>query len=312
MRTRNLIITSSALCVLGIAPGVSWPLAAAGRTAAAAERAVAVGDLHGDLESSLAVLRMAGVVDAEGHWSAGAATLVQTGDTTDRGPDSRGVLALMARLESEATAAGGTVVALMGNHEVMNLTGDLRYVSAADVAGFGGAEARRAAFSAAGTEGAWLRAHGITARVGDTVFAHGGISARFAALGVDGINAAASAALAGAASADVLGAEGPLWLRDYLLADEAVACPELRRALTALGARRMVVGHTTQRSGRIASRCEGAVLGIDTGISAHYGGHLAALELRPIAEDGVTDAWALYADGAVDLPDPSDQSAPSR
>jgi hypothetical protein len=61
----------------------------------------------------------------------------------------------------------------------------------------------------------------------------------------------------------------------------------------------MVVGHTTQRSGEVAVRCNGALLGIDTGISDHYGAHLAAIELR-----GGVDAWALYPDGPEDLPDP--------
>ena len=72
----------------------------------------------------------------------------------------------------------------------------------------------------------------------------------------------------------------------------------IKTALTALGARRMVIGHTTQESGQIAVRCGGALLGIDTGISAHYGGHHAAVELTG------DDARAIYATGTVDLPDP--------
>ncbi|MCK6525166.1 metallophosphatase, partial [Myxococcota bacterium] len=60
----------------------------------------------------------------------------------------------------------------------------------------------------------------------------------------------------------------------------------------------MVVGHTTQRSGEVATRCGGALLGIDTGISSHYGGHLAAVELKK------GDAWAIYPTGPKDLQDP--------
>jgi hypothetical protein len=73
----------------------------------------------------------------------------------------------------------------------------------------------------------------------------------------------------------------------------------LADALEDLGAVRMVVGHTTQRTGRVAVRCDGALLGIDTGISAHYGGNLAAVQI-----DG-GNAMALYPSGPVDLPDPS-------
>ena len=82
-----------------------------------------------------------------------------------------------------------------------------------------------------------------------------------------------------------------------------MACEELTRALTAMSASRMVVGHTTQRTGRIASRCGGALLGIDTGISAHYGGHHSAVQIR------AGDATAIYPTGTEDLPDPPTATA---
>lgn len=268
-----------ALLLLACAPAPA-PSAAAAPPPAAPERIVAVGDLHADLPAALAAFRLAGVVDAAGRWSGGRTWLVQTGDVTDRGPDSRGVLALLQRLRMEAEAAGGRVVPLLGNHEAMTVQGDWRYVSAEDVVGYGGMEPRRAAFGATGADGAFLRTLDAVARVGDTVFAHGGISAVYAAHGIDGLNRAARAALDGPDPLGVLGPDGPLWNRAYVLADPVPACAELERALASLGASRMVVGHTTQRDGRIGSRCEGRLYAIDTGISAHYGRHLSALELR--------------------------------
>ena len=71
---------------------------------------------------------MTGLVDDEVHWAGGKAHFVQTGDLLDRGTDTRQVLDLMMRLEKEAKKAGGRVHALLGNHEVMNMLGDLRYV----------------------------------------------------------------------------------------------------------------------------------------------------------------------------------------
>lgn len=263
-----------------------------------AGRIVAVGDLHGDVDASLSVLRLAGLVDDQGHWAGGTTTLVQTGDTTDRGPSSRGVLELMIRLEQEAPAAGGRVLALLGNHEAMNLTGDWRYVSPQDLADFGGEEARREALSPSADLGRWLRARDTAVQLDDVVFVHGGLRPEWARLGAEGVSRAVRDALLGTGPPTVLGVEGPLWYRGYMMAPEPLACGELSQALTAMGARRMVVGHTTQRSGKIASRCNGQILAIDTGISAHYGGHIAALELA----DG--DARALYPDGPVDLPDP--------
>jgi hypothetical protein len=78
-----------------------------------------VGDVHGYLAELLAALEEQGLVDAEGHWSAGTARLWFLGDFTDRGPDGIGVIDLVMRLSAEAAAAGGYCKALMGNHELL-------------------------------------------------------------------------------------------------------------------------------------------------------------------------------------------------
>ncbi len=112
--------------VLALALLVSLP--------AAGQRVVAVGDVHGDADALAGILQRAGVTDAERHWSGGGAILVQTGDLLDRGDHPREVLDLMMALEKQAPRTGGRVIALLGNHEIMNLVGDLRYVTSA---GFG-------------------------------------------------------------------------------------------------------------------------------------------------------------------------------
>ena len=100
------------------------------------ERVVAIGDVHGAYDRFVGILRAAGVVDARARWSGGRAILVQTGDLLDRGPDSRKVLDLLRRLEREAARAGGRVYSLLGNHEVMRMVLDWRYVSAGELAAF--------------------------------------------------------------------------------------------------------------------------------------------------------------------------------
>jgi hypothetical protein len=100
------------------------------------QRIVAVGDVHGAYDRFVAILRSAGLVDGRQRWSGGRAVLVQTGDILDRGPDSRRALDLLMRLEREASRAGGRVHALLGNHEVMRMLGDLRYVSTGEYAAF--------------------------------------------------------------------------------------------------------------------------------------------------------------------------------
>jgi hypothetical protein len=79
------------------------------------------GDVHGHRAQLEAALREAELIDAAGAWTGGAAELWFLGDLVDRGPDSLGVIDLVMRLQTEATAAGGQVECLLGNHEVMFL-----------------------------------------------------------------------------------------------------------------------------------------------------------------------------------------------
>ncbi|MFE7564990.1 metallophosphoesterase [Kitasatospora sp. NPDC057500] len=80
-----------------------------------------VGDVHGYLDELRAELRHQGIIDADGHWSAGRARIWFLGDFTDRGPDGIGVIDLVMQLAAEAAAAGGYCRALMGNHELLFL-----------------------------------------------------------------------------------------------------------------------------------------------------------------------------------------------
>jgi hypothetical protein len=101
-----------------------------------AERIVAMSDPHGAYDAMVATLANAGVIDGDRHWAAGGTHLVITGDLLDRGADSRPIMDLVMRLEAEAAEAGGQVHLTLGNHEVMNLIGDLRYVAPGEYAAF--------------------------------------------------------------------------------------------------------------------------------------------------------------------------------
>lgn len=101
-----------------------------------AERVVAVGDLHGDYGAYLDIVEAAGVADKKGNWTGGDAVFVQLGDFTDRGPDSLKIVRHLQGLEQAAPKAGGKIVVLVGNHEAMNVSGDLRYVHPGEFAAF--------------------------------------------------------------------------------------------------------------------------------------------------------------------------------
>ncbi len=104
-------------------------------------RVVAVGDVHGAYDRFVAILREAALLDGRQRWSGGTATLVQVGDILDRGGDSRRILDLLRQLESEAARAGGQVRVILGNHEVMRMAGDWRYVSRGEYDAFKSADA---------------------------------------------------------------------------------------------------------------------------------------------------------------------------
>jgi len=190
------------------------------------DRIVAVSDIHGAYGALIETLQTANVIDEKLAWSGGKTHFVITGDLLDRGPESRRIMDLIIRLEYESRRAGGRVHQLLGNHEVMNLIGDLRYVADEEYAAFldiESAEERefwyqrfrrgkpadvdestvrsefdekappgyfghRRAFRADGIYGKWLLKKPLMVVINDTVFVHGGIPPFVEVYGLDGVN----------------------------------------------------------------------------------------------------------------------------
>ena len=140
----------AALAALSFAVLLSAPRSGVAAAAAAA-RVVAIGDIHGDAAAFRAILEQTGLLNGQGRWTGGTATLVQTGDYLDRGARVREVLDLLMTLEDDAKAAKGRAITLLGNHETMNMTAEVRDVSAEAYASFVDEESeerREAAFDA--------------------------------------------------------------------------------------------------------------------------------------------------------------------
>jgi hypothetical protein len=316
------------------------PAAAPAAPAAQTQRIVAVGDLHGDFSAWIDIARAAGLVDGHNHWTGGNTILVQVGDVNDREPDSLKIFRNLMQLQKEAGRSGGRVVALVGNHEAMNMLGDLRYTTPGEFAAFADGESaarrdrlyeayrtqvetvyrtlnpkmtpaeikdawikvtplgwveQRLAWSPDGELGKWIRSNPAVAKIGDTVFVHGGISAEYSKIPIAEINHRVAAALAAVDDSDksILNDQlGPLWYRGLAGRGPesegrppAVPVPprptldqEVTMALAAYGAKRVVIGHTPDRSGIIIGS-NGRLARIDTGISRFYNGPLTWLEI---------------------------------
>ncbi|MDA2923739.1 metallophosphoesterase [Acidobacteria bacterium AH-259-L09] len=133
---RKYIRDWAAAVLLAVAALVAVSPAVKGEGLAAQPRIVAVGDIHGIMHKLVTILQRAGLIDARHRWVGGNATLVQTGDFLDRGSQVREVMDLLMELQKQAPKSGGRVVVLLGNHEVMNVMGDLGYVTPGIYASF--------------------------------------------------------------------------------------------------------------------------------------------------------------------------------
>ncbi len=113
------------------------------RVCPAAERVVAIGDVHGAYQEFVSLLQTAGLIGKDLNWTGGKTILVQTGDVVDRGPESRKAEDLLTGLVDKARRQGGEVRPLLGNHEVMLMTGLLTYTVAEDYQSFAGNDAEK-------------------------------------------------------------------------------------------------------------------------------------------------------------------------
>ncbi len=151
-------------------------------------RIVAIGDVHGAAASFAAIRQRAGLIAANRRWTGGNTIRVQTGDMSDRGAGMREGLDLLMTLEADAPKARGRVHALLGNHEVMNMLGQMRDASPEIFASFGGEAAMREAFGPDGHYGRWLRKKPVLAKVDETVFMHAGLNPDYSQASLDEIN----------------------------------------------------------------------------------------------------------------------------
>ena len=212
------------------------------------DRVVAFADVHGAYAEMHALLREAGIMDAQDRWAAGRTHLVSLGDLLDRGAESRKAMDLLMRLQGEAQAQGGQVHVVLGNHETMNVLGDLRYVDPGEYAsytdlepaaqraqlrrdweaarGAGSGEAfdrkfppgyfgHRAAFAGKGRYGQWLLSLPVAITINDTLFMHAGPSSVLAGMSLEEVNLRYRTALA-----DYLGLAGQLEQAKLLQPDD--------------------------------------------------------------------------------------------
>ncbi len=247
------------------------------------EKIFVISDVEGDFDKFIAILIKNDVITSNLSWSFGKGHLVLLGDFFDRGTDVTALLWLCYKLENEAESNGGKVHFILGNHELMNIQGDARYVDEKYLALANILQIPYEDLYGLNTElGRWLRSKNVIEIINDILFVHAGVSPRFASNkeNIESINNNTRLALHkpgedfyddnGYSKDDKLSAyidsESPLWYRGYFRDHKKGLYKQATQSdISAIckfyGVNRIVVGHTVVDE--ISSYYEGKVLNID-------------------------------------------------
>ena len=222
----------------------------------------AVSDIEGNFNTLINLMQQNGVIDESLDWTFGSGHFVMIGDVFDRGNHVTEMLWFLYRLEQQALESGGYVHLLMGNHEALNLRGDLRYVEPKYLTFAKLTEAQfginyTMLFGNNTELGRWLRSKNVIEKIGDKIFVHAGISPALVESGysLEKINSLARKMLDtpkvefDGADSLLWGTYGPYWYRGYFDVNRDSWGPRATQAdvdqvLDHFEASQVVVGHT--------------------------------------------------------------------
>lgn len=209
-----------------------------------------ISDIEGNFKGFKSILVGNQVIDKQFNWTFGNNHLVLVGDFFDRGLNVTECLWLVYKLENEAEKQGGKVHFILGNHEMMNLKGQFKYLrdKYAD-----NADTLKLSYekwySADSELGKWLRNKNGVEKIGDYLFVHAGLAKSFPKnYTLADINAGIRSSIDKNIEKDIqrtdvfIGSKGPLWYRGIAQEDENEE--DLNLTLANFKAGKMIIGHT--------------------------------------------------------------------
>ncbi|MBU1113309.1 MAG: site-2 protease family protein, partial [Candidatus Omnitrophica bacterium] len=239
--------------------------------------------IHGELDKFQDNLRQARLIDNENDWIGGKAILVQVGDTIDRGSKSRETYEFLADLQKQARLAGGEVVRLLGNHELMVLQGYYQFTNFDQPEKLAG-QIRRDILSgdvkAAFVFGDRIFTHGdfefstIQRRLVEEIAGEKSISPNAVTLSelAEKMNQFLIAAVKiGDFSHEIFGANGIFWSRNNYKYFKNLPGSRLSWAA------KQIVGHTP--GGKVRYTDSLGLINVDAGLCGNLGGNQAFLEI---------------------------------
>ncbi len=241
----------------------------------ASDSILAISDIEGNFLALRNLLMANLVMSSDYKWTFGKGHLVLVGDIFDRGLNVTECLWLIYHLEQEAERAGGKVHLILGNHEIMNLSDDIRYVRNKYIQNARLIQQDYKTWYESNTElGRWLQTKNIIEKIGTTLFMHGGFSSEMneLKLSLADINSQSrpwyfnadtfkhSNDLPEKLTMIFKSTTSPFWYRGYI--NNEASEEQVDRTLTQYGASTIVVGHTIVP--KVTSLYNGKVIAIDT------------------------------------------------
>ncbi len=247
-----------------------------------------VSDIHGEFGKYIQLLRSQSIIDAKNDWSFGKGHLVILGDCFDRGDHVTELLWHVFGLEKQAEKAGGMVHYLLGNHEVMTLGEDLRYLNekytkVEEITGI----RYHDLYSSETALGKWLRYKPVIITINNVLFVHGGISPETISkkLDINEINHLFYQLQVNRqveSDRDLNNLEflnedlGPIWYRGYF--EEGFSEEKADSVLNYLEKDHIIVGHTTASDFQLLYGKK--IIGIDAGLGYGKQGALLIIKNR--------------------------------
>ena len=250
----------------------------------APEKILVTSDIEGNFNAFYSMLVSSGVMDKNYNWTFGNGHLAICGDMVDRGNNAWPCLWLLYMLEQKAEKAGGKVHYILGNHDIMNLHADLRYVKERYIklAKFlsekdDEKEAWLELLSDANEIVKWMTSKNTIEKIGDAIYLHGGISKEVvdAKLTIDRINESVRKNIRKNLTHNpeenkdsnlIFSRLGPLWYRglvkDYKNNYQKIEEKSLNDILEFYNVNRIIIGHTIVND-KVSSDFGGKVIRVD-------------------------------------------------
>ncbi len=238
----------------------------------------ALSDVHGQFDRFVEILQESNIINSKNNWNWGNGHLIINGDVFDRGEHVTESLWLIHKLERQAEEQNGQVHFLLGNHEIMVLQNDLRYVNDKykKVVSPKLEKTYSEMYSNNSELGKWLRSKNTIMKINNILFVHAGIHPEFVKdlpldrynqIIRDNVDASKNEIKNNSLLSDLFGSIGPFWYRGYFQNSnkyKQIKQKELLNLINKLDVSNIIVGHTTQDF--INPFFKNTIIPIDTGI----------------------------------------------